>query len=78
MTDTYLTLLEAFSDPWALALFSFFVAGLIVVSTALVVEPRPPIIESEEEDRPVVRLPEPLQYEPEDFFDKVTRFHREV
>lgn len=78
MTDTYLTLLEAFSDPWALALFSFFVAGLIVVSTAFVVEPRPPIIESEEEDRFVVCLPEPLQYEPEDFFDKTTRFYHEI
>lgn len=76
MTDTYLTLLEAISDPWALGLISFFFAGLIVVCGAIVMEPRPPVIENDVEDPP--RFLEPLQYEPEDFFDKTTRFHREV
>ena len=74
MTDAYLTFLEAASDPWALVLISFLLAGIIVVCNALVLEPRPPIIEHDVE----TQTPSPLPYEPEDFFDKVTRFHREV
>ena len=78
MTDTYLTLLEAISDPWALGLISFLFAGLIVVCGAIAMEPRPPIIENDVETQTPPRFLEPLQYEPEDFFDKVTRFHHEV
>lgn len=78
MTNTYLTLLEAISDPWALALISFLCAGFIVVCGAIAMEPRPPVIENDVEDPTPPRFLEPLQYEPEDFFDKVTRFYHEV
>lgn len=78
MTDAYLTFLEAASDPWALALISFLLAGLIVVCNALVLEPRPLALEEDVETQPTPNVLEPLRYEPEDFFDKVTRFHREV
>ena len=77
MTDLYLTLLEAASDPWALALISFVIAGAIVVLGARSMESRPTHVESVEVDtRPPSQ--EPLPYEPEDFFDKVTRFYHEV
>lgn len=77
MTDSYLTLLEAASDPWALALISFVIAGTIVVLGARSMETRPIHVESIEVDtRP--QNQEPLPYEPEDFFDKVTRFYHEV
>lgn len=78
MTDAYLTFLEAASDPWALALISFLLAGIIVVCNALVLDPRPLSIEHDAETQTPSPFLEPLQYEPEDFFDKVTRFHREV
>lgn len=78
MTDTYLTLLEAISDPWALGLISFFFAGTIVVCGAIAMEPRPPVIENDCEVQTPPRFLEPLPYEPEDFFDKTTRFHREI
>lgn len=77
MTDLYLTFLEAASDPWALALISFFAAGLIVVCGALAFDPRPPMLE-EDDELTVDTLPKALRYEPEDFFDKVTRFHNEI
>lgn len=78
MSETYLTLLEAFSDPWALGLISFLFAGLIVVCGAIAMEPHPPGIENDFEGQIPPRFLEPLQYEPEEFFDKVTRFHHEV
>lgn len=78
MSETYLTLLEAISDPWALGLISFLIAGAIVVCGAIATEPRPPVVENDFEGQTPPRFLEPLQYEPEDFFDKVTRFHHEV
>lgn len=78
MSETYLTLLETISDPWALCLISFLLAGTIVVCGAIVMEPRPPVIENDVETQTPPRFLEPLPYEPEDFFDKTTRFHREI
>lgn len=78
MTDAYLAFLEVVSDPWALALVSFLLAGIIVVSNALVMEPRPLDIEDDVETQAPPHILEPLRYEPEGFFDKVTRFHREI
>ena len=78
MTNTYLTFIETVSDPWAIALISFFFAGLIVVSGALVMEPRPPRIENDVEDETPPRFLAPLRYEPEDFFDKTTKFYHEI
>lgn len=78
MTDAYLTFLEAVSDPWALGFVSFLLAGLIVLCGALVMDPRPLIVEDDVETQTPQHFLEPLQYESEDFFDKVTRFHHEV
>lgn len=65
MTESYLSVLEAISDPWALFLISVLVAGAIVVSTAAVLDPRPNTIEEDVN-------------EPEDFFDKITRYHNDI
>lgn len=65
MSESYLSVLEAISDPWALFLISVLVAGAIVVSTAAVLDPRPKAIEE-------------AVNEPEDFFDKITRYHNEL
>ena len=78
MSETYLTLLEAISDPWALGLISFLIAGVIVVCGAIAMEPLPSGIENDVETQTPPRFLEPLPYEPEDFFDKTTRFHHEV
>lgn len=78
MTDIYLTVLETLSDPWGLALLSFFAAGTAVVSTALVLDPRPTTIEVFEAESDVAPSNEPLPYEHEDFFDKITRFHNAI
>lgn len=63
MTDLYLTYLEAFSDPWALALLSFLIASSIVLCGAIVMDP--PHLHSEEADT-------------DDFFDKITEFRNEI
>lgn len=65
MTESYLSVLEAISDPWALFLLSILAAGAIVVSAAAVLDPRPNTIEEAVD-------------EPEDFFDKITRYHNEL
>ena len=78
MSDLYLTVLETASDPWALALISFLIAGTIVVMSAMVNDPRPPVVQTPRTPRKRESLLEPLPYEPEDFFDKMTRFHNEI
>lgn len=77
MTDSYLTLLETISDPWALGFVSFLLAGFIVVCGTLASESRSLDMEPtpEEADLTTKNTPDPLPYEPKDFFDKVTRFH---
>lgn len=65
MTEPYLSVLEAISDPWALFLISVLVAGALVVSTAAVLDPHPETIEEDVN-------------EPEDFFDKITRYHNDI
>lgn len=65
MSDLYLSVLESISDPWALFLISFLVAGTIVVTTAMTLDPRPNPIPEERVDE-------------EDFFDRITRYHDEL
>lgn len=62
MSDSYLSVLEFISDPWALFLISFLIAGVLVVVTAITLDPRPkPILEE--------------RVDAEDFFDRTTRYH---
>lgn len=68
MTDAYLTYLEAFSDPWAIALLSFLIAGLIVLCGALMFDP--PNLHSEDADNE--------EADTDDFFDKITEFRNEI
>lgn len=63
MTDLYLTYLEAFSDPWAIALLSFLIASCIVLCGAIAMDP--PSLHNEEADT-------------DDFFDKITEFRNEI
>lgn len=65
MSDLYLSVLESISDPWALFLISFLVAGTIVVTTAMTLDPRPKPIPEERVDE-------------EDFFNRITRYHDEL
>lgn len=65
MSDLYLSVLESISDPWALFLISFLVAGTIVVTTAMTLDPRPKPIQEERVDE-------------EDFFNRITRYHDEL
>ena len=74
MTNTLMIFLERASDPWALALISFFLAGAIVVCGAIAFDSTHehpystdpdfnPFVEPRKDDR---------------FFDKITEFHNEV
>lgn len=63
MSDTFIVILEAASDPWALALISLILSWVIVVCGAVAMDP--PRNHREDQDD-------------QDFFTKVTRFHNEV
>lgn len=69
MSDTFVIFLERASDPWALALISFCLAGVVVVCGALALEPRDrrPYSDNQSTDR-----------RDDAFFDKITEFHNEV
>lgn len=74
MTNTFVTLLECASDPWALALISFFFSGLIVVCGAIAFDSNRGYPYSTDPDfDPFV---EPRK--DDNFFDKITEFHDEI
>ena len=63
MSDAFLSVLEAASDPWALMMISLFLSWVIVVCGAISMDP-PSNHRARQDDQ--------------DFFEKVTRFHNEI